>query len=246
MNQKNKLEVMMAILVILSVVSSVLVLGDPEGGTITFIDNTTRTITPATSRTDSKGTITTITLSTVQQNTKWKAYVGNVTGTLVLRDADDYSIYEWSNSGSPAGEVYITRNSSVDWSSIQCANETNVQAEQTKLGHGASASDNINNTFSSQIHRSIDVAGMTITQSTCPSVFPWINDTSQTPATTAVFQEVLLMDSSYRIVYSSLINQDASGYRNATNEDRTDFEAILPDFTSTVNARYYFYVEIDG
>lgn len=245
MNQKNKLEVLIA-LVIMALVSSVLVQADPEGGTVTFITNSTKAVTAASSRQDPKGTITTITLNSVQQNVKWKAYIGNVTGTLVLRDADDYSIYEWSAIASPSGEVYITRNSSVDWSTIQCANTTNIQTEQTSLGHGGSASDNIVNTFGSTTHQAIGVAGYTIAQSTCKSAFPWVNNTAQTPSISAIFQEVLLMDASYRIVYTSVINQDKSGYRNDTIEDRTDFEAIVPDFASISVATYYFYVEIDG
>jgi hypothetical protein len=90
---KKTMQVMMAILLLLS---AYIVMADPEGGTVTFIDNSTKSVTPATYREDPKGTITTITLNSVQQNTKWKAYIGNVTGTLVLRDSDDYSIYEWS------------------------------------------------------------------------------------------------------------------------------------------------------
>lgn len=241
---KKTMQVMMAILLI---VSAYIVMADPEGGTVTFVTNSTKSVTPASYRDDPKGTITTITINSVQQNTKWKAYIGNVTGTLVLRDADDYSIYEWSAIASPTGEVFITRNSTVDWSTTQCANLTNIQTEQSKLGHGVSSSDNIANTFSSTIHQSFDVAGLTISNGTCRSAFTWINNTAQTPSQNADFQEVLLMDSSYRIVYSTIISQNTGGYRNESGvNDRSDFQAILPDYTSVSVARYYFYVEIDG
>jgi hypothetical protein len=243
---------MLVLAAIMLLALACIVIADPEGGTVTFVTNTTKDVTAATSRTDSKGSITTITISSIQQNTKWKAYIGNVTGTLVLRDADDYSIYEWSAIASPSGEVYMTRNSTIDWSTAQCANLTNIQTEQSKLGHGSSASDNIANTFSSTIHQSFIVAGRTINNGTCRSAFTWINNSAQTPSQNARFQELLLMDANLRIVYTTIISQDTGGYRNATMGngsriyDRNDFQAILPDTVSASNARYYFYVEIDG
>src|SRR3989344_4000646 len=146
-----------ALIVLVLLLSSIIlyeniVNADPEGATVTYVSNTTKNSTTPGSRNDSKGTITTILLSTTQQNIKWKAYVGNVSGTLVLRDADDYSIYEWAAGGSPDGEVYITRNSTVTWSTIQCANDTSITDEQNTLGHSATASDNINNTFLTRVH----------------------------------------------------------------------------------------------
>lgn len=243
---KNKMQALLALMLVMFATVT-LVMADPEGGTVTYKSNTTKAVTSATYREDPKGTITTITISSIQQNIKWKAYIGNVTGTLVLRDADDYSIYEWTALASPNGEVFMTRNSTVDWSTVQCANTTDVQAEQAKLGHGVSASDNIINTFSSTAHASMDIAGLTISNGTCKSAFTWINNTAQTPSQNAKFQEVLLMDASFRIVYSTIINQNTGGYRNESGVyDKNDFQAILPDYTSVTNARYYFYVEIDG
>jgi hypothetical protein len=91
------------------------------------------------------------------------------------------------------------------------------------------------------------VAGLTISNGTCRSAFTWVNNSAQTPSQNALFQEVLLMDASYRIVYSTILNQDTSDYRNDSALNYTsDFQAILPDYTSVSIARYYFYVEIDG
>jgi hypothetical protein len=56
------------------------------------------------------------------------------------------------------------------------------------------------------------------------------------------------MDSSYRIVYATEIEQDTSGYRNDTLIANTtyDFQALLPDNVGSATETYYFYVEISG
>jgi hypothetical protein len=218
---------------------------DPEGASITYVSNSTKNASSPGSRTDAKGTITTILLTTIQQNTKWKAYVGNVSGTLVLRDAEEYSIYQWPQGGSPDGEVYLTRNSTLDWSTVQCANETPIENEEVSLGHTTTATDNINNTFSSRLHESIVTGVTTIANSTCKSTVTWFNNTAQTITqnSSTYFPEVLLMDSSLRIIYTTIIDQNVLGYRNDT---RFDFQSIVPDFTTSSTATYYFYVEISG
>ena len=143
---------------------------DPEGASVVYISNTTKNASTGDSRNDTKGTITTVILTTIQQNIKWKSYVGNVSGTLVLRDADDYSIYEWASGGAPDGEVYITRNDSIDWASIKCANQTSITNEETELGHASSSGDNINHTFDSNYHQEFDVGETTIAISSCKSL----------------------------------------------------------------------------
>ena len=229
---------------------------DPEGATITYISNTTKNASSAEFMNDSKGTITTVLLTTIQQNIKWKAYVGNVSGTLVLRDADDFSIYEWASGGAPDGEVYVTRNDSIDWASIKCANQTSITNEETALGHASSSGDNINHTFDNDYHQEFDVGETTIALSSCKSLATWINNSAQnfnqTYENSTLFQEVLLMDNSLHVVYATLIDQDTRSYRDDLDNTTADynvtydFQAIIPDYTGAPIARYYFYVEISG
>jgi len=228
-----------------------------EGANVQYISNTTKNASSGDSRNDSKGTITTVLITTVQQNIKWKSYVGNVSGTLVLRDADDFSIYEWASGGAPDGEVYITRNDSIDWASIKCANQTGITNEETVLGHSSSSGDNINFTFDSNYHQEFDVGETTIAISSCKSLATWINNTAQnfnqTNENSTLFQEVLLMDNNLNIVYATLLDQDTRGYRDDLDNTTSlgsnttyDFQAIIPDYTGLPIARYYFYVEISG
>ncbi|MBD3203362.1 hypothetical protein GF327_03650 [Candidatus Woesearchaeota archaeon] len=241
-------QAILLVLFLLIIYFSIVIAAEPEGGTIDFKSNSTKNITPPSSRNDTKGTITTIVMTATQQNTKWKAYVGNVTGTLVLRDAADYSIYEWTSIGDPTGEVYITRNDSIEWSNIKCANSTIIDSEQVFLNHSPTSRDNINNTFSNQAHDSFWVGDVTeIQNSTCWGTATWINDSSQTINEDSLFQEILLYDNT-NLIYTTIIEQNLQGYRN-DSATTYDFQAILPDNAlpgSTGQVTYYFYVEIES
>ena len=215
---------------------------EPEGAGVTYVSNTTKNASAPDFRTDAKGTITTVLLTTVQQNIKWKAYVGNVSGTLVLRDADSFTLYQWPTGGSPDGKVYMTINNTIDWSTIQCANDSQVISLQTALGFLPTAVDNINNTFSNKIHENFDVGVIPIAGSSCKSTATWINNSQQTLTPTSLFQEVLLMDLSSRIVFTTLIDQNVKGFNNKTY----DFQALVPDYSTAAVATYYFYLEISG
>ncbi|MEM3373992.1 MAG: hypothetical protein QW757_03200 [Candidatus Woesearchaeota archaeon] len=223
----------------------IIVKADPDGADVVYITNSSKVAKTPDNRTDAKGTITTIFLNTVQQNIRWKAYVGNVSGKLVLRDAEQYSIYEWPAMANPDGVIFITMNQSIDWTTIQCANTSDIQNFQLSLGHSNSALDNVNNTFNTKIHQSFDVGVKPFSSNQCWSAFPWVNNSAQTPSTNALFQEVLLMDANRRIIFASLIDQDTQSYRN-DGTTKYDFQALVPDYTSAENALYYFYVEISG
>src|SRR3989338_5789452 len=85
------------ILLYLTLVSAV-----PEGvNTITYISNSTKSLTAGNlinstfnSSVGPGGYIFTMNLDTTQQNKRWKAYVGNVTGKLTLDDASSYTIFD--------------------------------------------------------------------------------------------------------------------------------------------------------
>lgn len=250
--RENNFEGLVIFFVVLTIVGSLLtnminVMAEPDGASVTFVENTTKAATTPGSRNDSKGTINVITLTTVQQNLKWKAYVGNVTGTLVLQDADAYSIYEWASLSSPTGEVYVTRNDSISWADLQCANESHIFVEEEFLNITGTSTDSINQTFSSTIHKSFDVDPVgTIANSTCYTAYPWLNDSSQTASEDAIYQEILMSDTS-NIIFTALIDQDGFSYKNDTNTTY-DFQAIVPDnaIASNPDVTYYFYLELSS
>jgi hypothetical protein len=195
---------------------------------------------PATMINTSGGTITTIIINATTQNPHWKAYVGNVTGTYVLEDAQNNSIYEWSLARI-AGEVYVTRNDSIDWTSIRCANASDVAMENKLMNHSSTADDNINSTFSRTTHDPFWTATKEFTQNMCNyTLVTFVNDAAQT--STSDFQEILLTDGS-SIVYTSLIENSSVGF----DLGRYDFQLLVPEkgwSLGTSSTPYYFYVEL--
>ena len=212
----------------------------PQGATLgTPSVDTGPTVVPD-SLTNPGGRIITVDLSLEQQNGGWKAYIGNVSGLYVLQNAVGDSIYEWPLS-LVQGEVYISRNASINFSSISCAGTSVITAENTFFGYAGADDDAINKTFNSTAHRTFDVGPTNIPANTCPATALWVNDTQQGQSSSAIWQEVLLNDSSNRLVYASLMNNDRSGFDTATY----DFQAIIADNRSSVSGTtYYFYVEL--
>jgi hypothetical protein len=177
-------------------------------------------------------------LTSIQQNLRWKGYVGNVTGTLSLDDAANFTIYDWDLT-SFTGEVYASRYSNLSWSSVSCAPGGLIQNESSFYGMTQSA-DDINSTFNWSVHKAFNVGTTTINANTCNSTVTNINDTRQTPTASSPFQEILLRDTSGYMVFLSDISDNVQGFDNQTY----DFQLILPESISGSNTAYYFYVEL--
>jgi hypothetical protein len=214
----------------------------PEGPSITYVSNTTRINENATLRTgDDKGTITTINLDSLQQNQRWKAYVGNVTGKLTLQDAEGYAIYDWTLNNVFTGNVFASRNGTVNWANLNCSLQSHIVSETTFLNHLAAADDTINATFNSTNHASFFAADTNM--SGCRYTPTYVNGTPQSQNSSARFQQVLLSDmTSGSIVYTTRIENNQIGY----NPNFTyDFQLIVPESgTVGVNVDYYFYIEL--
>ena len=216
----------------------------PEGATIsgspTVDSGPNRT---AGTRTDDGGDIITLALDLEQQTDAWKAYIGNVTGKYVLQNSNNLSIYEWPLGTSITGEVYASRTGSTNFTggAISCASNAEMVTEQTALGLSDSATYNINNTFNSTNHSAFSAgAGNSLAENTCRSIALWINDTVQTPSSSAVSQEVALHDGSM-LVYAAIVNNDQKGFDNASLHD---FQLIVAENASSTGTPYYFYLEL--
>ena len=241
---KNKTRIMKLGIMIMIITSlfAMYSLAVPVGPSLSYVKNETSALSGiGTARSGDKGGyITTLRLNVSQQNYAWKAYVGNISGNLVLENANNYSIYEWP---APTGnqEVYISRNGTVNWNNINCSNRTIIQAEDTHLKLNSSNSNSINKTFNGSIHKSFVVAGTTIVNSTCPAIATYVNDAAQTNNEAAKFQEVLLADSTSNLVYAALVDKATTGYDNTTY----DFQVIVGEDESLATpTTYYFYVEL--
>ncbi|MFH1642755.1 MAG: hypothetical protein ABIC04_07720 [Nanoarchaeota archaeon] len=256
--------IVFCIIIVTSVVYAI-----PVGPTVTYRSNTTKSVAAPTvvnytgSGDKAGGYIFTINLSSNQQNSRWKAFVGNVSGTLVLADANDYSIYDWSISTSLTGEVYATRASStVNWSTIKCAFANATIWEERLINHTTNVNDNISTTFSSKTNSEFDVGIVTINAYSCPTINLFVNGSA---ATNDQFEEILLYDGrNYslnltsvadltgfgNIVYASILEQNEYGYNNNvsnTSFSKYDFQIMVPEVGLTSwegSTAYYFYVEL--
>ena len=184
----------------------------------------------------SGGTITPINLSATIQNPRWKAFVGQVTGSYTLDDSSGSTIYDWALS-TITGRVYATRiSSAIAWENINCSTSAQLTSENTAMSH-TSPNDNITATFSGSTYSPFYV-GPVLIPNTCPSLQTYTNNVSNTN-----FQEIALNAGSGNMVFATIINEDATGY----NGQAYDFQMIVPEVGSagyTGATPYYLYVEI--
>jgi len=233
--------IIVSLLVLMSITFAYFAIAVPGGPDLTYIGNTSSdTSTPA-NRTDAKGMIHTLTMSAILQDQNWKAYVGNVSGILTLDDSNGYTIYDWSTT-TATGEIYMSRDSSVSWTNINCSNYTLLRSEEVALSMTATGADGINRTFNSTTHKSFLVGSTNITESSCRSTATYVNDTRPTINTSSPFQEVLLSDGT-NVIYTTFIENDETSYQGNSTYD---FQAIVAENVTvgTAPLSYYFYVEL--
>lgn len=212
----------------------------PSGATIVFVSNSSRNATYPDNRTDDKGTITVLRLNTIQQNDRWKAYVGNVSGRLTLDDANSYTIYDWSISGTVRGTVFASRNNTVSWTTINCSNLTYTRQEETFLSHTFSSIDSIENTFDSTNHTEFYVGDNLMRQ--CNYTALYVNDNEVVANDSAAYQEMILWDGVGAFVYAARINDSGLGYRAS---DLYDFQMIVAEKAVVATpVTYFFFVEL--
>ena len=239
---QNIVSILVIVMLLLGILGSIFTFASavPSGLTITF--NMTQNVTPkpAAQITTLGGSFTTVILNATTQTPRWKAYVGNVTGRMTLADSNSKSIFDWTVS-SVSGEVYATKNVSIDWSTITCANQATITYEDSYLNMSQNNPDTVNKTFANHMHKMFYVGNTLILNSTCPAIATYVNGTSQVLSENASFQEILLKDGASRAIYTTLINQNTTGFNNL----KYDFQMIVPEneYQSSPTP-YYLYVEL--
>ena len=237
---KSPILYILYIVLILIILNATNILAQPTGAEITFNQTETIAPVPASELTTEGGSFTTMVLSGVFQTPRWKAYVGNVTGRLALRDTDSRTIYDW-DLVSVSGQIYVTRNNSIDWSTISCASEQTILDEQAALNIPINSADSINRTFNETIHKGFFVGTTQIQESTCRAIATYVEDEKQPASIDATFQEILLQDIGSNVIFTTIIEQSEIGY----DSNPYDFQLIVPeDPTSIDPTTYYFFAEI--
>jgi hypothetical protein len=218
--------------------------GAPTGASITYNVTAGSPNPTASNASHARGTITTMVLNAVQQDQQWKAYVGNITGKLSLDDASGNTIYDWSISAvNKSGEVYVTRSSTISWTTVTCVSATNITAEEIFHNMTAAQSDNIRNTFNAFSHAQFFVGTVSIAANSCNSTATYRNDLPQTIDGTQKFQEVMLRDDVDNVIFVALVEGNYSGFDNR----QYDFQMVVPESdVKTTNTTYYFFTELNG
>jgi hypothetical protein len=199
------------------------------------------------------GNITSLVLTAIGQTKAWQGYYGNVSGTITLDDAQNFTFYNWS-SAEPQGQIYATLNSSITWSSVDCfeyidgvfANRTTIE---NYYGIQTDDPDGINETFNDTNHPSFTVGSRTMTG--CPTTYVFQSDNGQR----ANFVNVLLYDNTSAVnstgwIYTSIIENDQAGVTTdlaCYNGAPCDFQILVNDDghgTDTATTLYYFWVEL--
>ncbi len=233
----NQLKAILLLTLLLT--AGLLVLAEPEGAVIDSSTTETPAARSAGSLTTAGGSFTTLVLNATSQTQKWKAYVGNISGTLALRDSTNLSIYRWDLT-TITGEVYASRNASINWTNIDCVQNSTLNNEETELNIDNNAVDSINETFNTSIHKQFYVGTTQIPQSSCRAIATYVNDQAQTPDVNADFQLILLEDQ-VSMVYATLLEDSTAGYDNS----QFDFQMIVAeDPTVTTPNTYYFWAEL--
>jgi len=76
------------------------------------------------------GNLTNFQISTITQTQVWAGFYGNVTGTITLDNAQNWTLFSWVNE-EPTGIVYAVNQTIADWSTAHCLNFTSVNQSGT-------------------------------------------------------------------------------------------------------------------
>jgi hypothetical protein len=146
-------------------------------------------------------------------------------------------MYNWSLA-SPAGEIYSSNASTIDWDGIQCYDEaTNLSEFDNMFGVGLGDVDGINGTFNLNNHPMFYTNSKQFTAGECK------NAKLYDSAGAGTFNEVLLTDGP-NLVFTSLLSNDANGFDNKPH----DFEMLVLENghgADTATTTYYFWAELE-
>ena len=232
---------------------------------VTFY-NTTRVYAEA-------GNLTELRIQGLTQTEAWQGYYGYITGTIVLDDEQQNTMYNWTVA-EPQGKIFASNETISDWSTAHCldlyamntsaagytyswdagARSTtttkwlNVSHIEAAFGIEYDDDDGVNETFRYQRHERFWVGTLEFPANTCNTTFTYINDTIQQ----VDFMEALLtVNNSDSLVFMTIIETSEPGNQS----EQYGFDSRLHDFQMMVLddghdgndqvTPYYFYIEIE-
>ncbi len=204
------------------------------------------------------GNITELTLTAISQTRAWQGYFGNVSGTITLDDANNYTFYNWS-AAEPRGYIYATLVSAgvPSWLNVQCFDEANnASLFDTSYGINSDDYDNVTNTYNTtladpNIAQTVYIVNNSFAN--CPATTIWQNDAYQS----GNFVNYLMYDSSavqgnQSWVFGTIIENKNVGNKTdipCYNGQLCDFQLLVGENghgTDTAVTPYYIWVDLSG
>lgn len=208
------------------------------------------------------GNVTALVITETRITEAWQGYYGNITGTITLDDALNFTLYDW-DLPDPTGEIYASNGTDVIWTKIYCMNvsglrSTNgspgsngpgivysINGTQIELNFGVNATDRdgLNETFNDTYSTGSFLVGSTTIDSSdgCSMAHPFADENHNTD-----WQELLLSDNT-SLIFTAIIRRDADSYQPGTSHT-ADFQMFVLEnghAGSQANpTNYYFYVEL--
>jgi len=207
------------------------------------------------------GNVTELTLNTSSRSNRWQGYYGNITGTITLDNAQNFSLYSWTGDITPTGEIFASDTAISNWSDVYCFNMSdvrpgvnctgagagggsggpdnitclNISEAQQKFGGSITGTESLNATFTG--NHDIDIDGTVF--SNCPATNTYVNSSGQN----INFTEVLLTENNTRtMIFATIINASHWGFNNVTH----DFQMIVGDDGDNATlTTYTFYIELN-
>ena len=208
------------------------------------------------------GNVTELLINDTRSTESWQGYYGNISGTITLDDASNYTLYSWS-AASPTGEIYATNISTgIAWATVKCLNFNGASSSDTisyqtmnesSLENDYSINSTDNDGFSETFTQTYTCGGgeaacfkigqLTVPNATCHMVTTYVDEAAQT----ASFKEVLLTDNvTSGLIFAALLEDNDDGFKGGV--DAHDFQMLVaenghPGFETTTT-NYYFYIEL--
>ena len=224
-------------LILLSVFFLGVVLADPFGAEVTPGSSSNANLTDEPGQHNaSAGNLTEMNMFVFSSTNTWQGYFGNVSGAITLSNSAGNAMYNWSIA-SPTGEVYASNDSTINWTSIDCFDmETNVANLEASFNVPENATDGVDETFNLNNHAVFTTAGTDFSSGICNNT-KLFNDGG-----VGTFDVVLLEDADGKVVFTSLLLEDETGFDGRTY----DFQMIVLEDGrgNTETTTYYFWLEI--
>jgi hypothetical protein len=209
------------------------------------------TLYPAPSVNAEAGNLTELLITGRTQTKSWQGFYGNVSGTIILEDAQGNVFYDWS-AAEPQGEVYASTSATITWGDVECAPTITslafLDTWQTFYGMNYTDYDSINTTYNMTNHQTFWTGYTTLTG--CPTTYTYVNNVSQY----ADFEGVLLTsDTQSTLIFTAILEDKDEGERDGKvgfDGGDYDFQLLVAESGQTqatmdVVTPYYFWVELE-